>query len=732
MDLIIKMTFSRIGKYLLVPFAIFVSFIPVFDPFSIFSDLRNTSFDIYQNISPRESLSPESVIVLDIDENSLSDLGQWPWPRSILAQLVDKTYLSASLGFDIVFAEFDRTGSRELKKQYKENPSFLEILNNIPDNDSLFANSIKNHGTVVLGAIPSNTLANDFTMKFGLIEQGDDPRKFLQNFSGIQSNLKILDESAMGIGSMSIGNNDSIIRRLPLFENINGSLVPTLALETLRVAIGASTFQIKSSNASGESAFGEETGINHVKLGNLIIPTNEDGSLWIHYSEKPIKTIPIREVLSSNYSQDYFEGKILIVGTSAPGLFDLRSTPLEDNVPGVNIIANLTDQILSGQFLKRPDWIFGLEVITGLLLALLITFFIRYLGPIGGLSVFILGNGISIFGSYYTFINYSYLVDPISPLVICLICYLVVTFFNFLFTELERSKVRNAFSQYMSPVMVEKLAKSSESLKLGGERKEMTFLFSDIRGFTSISEKYKGDPEALTDLINNLLTVLSNEILDNQGTIDKYMGDCIMAFWNAPSEDPEHRERSIEAAFAMSTALEKLNKDLDRKDEDKLSVGIGINTGECIVGNMGSDKRFDYTVLGDAVNLASRLEGQSGHYGMQIILGEESINGLAEDKYLIFELDLIAVKGKEEPVRIYTTFNKDLDLKDELFSDDHKEFLLNYRSQKWDKAKEHIDKYRFSKPEFTLYYTLFLNRINELSEQTLPDDWSGVFIAETK
>ena len=531
---------------------------------------------------------------------------------------------------------------------------------------------------------------------------------------------------------MSIGNNDSIIRRLPLFENINGSLVPSLGLEILRVAIGASTYQIKSSNASGETAFGEETGINHVKLGNLIIPTNEDGSVWIHYSKKPIKTIPIWEVLSSNYSSDFFEGKILIVGTSAPGLFDLRSTPLENNVPGVNIIANLTDQILSGQFLKRPDWIFGLELITGIILALLITFFIQSLGPIGGLSVFVLGNCISIIGSYYIFNYYSYLVDPISPLVICLICYLVVTFFNFLFTELERSKVRNAFSQYMSPVMVEKLAKSSASLKLGGERKEMTFLFSDIRGFTSISEKYKGDPEALTDLINNLLTTLSNEILSYQGTIDKYMGDCIMAFWNAPSEDPYHREKSIDAAFAMTKALEKLNIDLNRSNEDKLSVGIGINTGECIVGNMGSDKRFDYTVLGDAVNLASRLEGQSGNYGMKIILGEGSIKGLSEEKYIIYELDSIAVKGKSEPVTIYTVFDKKEINTENAFLADHQNFLVNYRNQNWNEAKEHIDKYRFSKPEFTLYYTLFLERIDELSKQNLPEDWTGVFVAETK
>ena len=726
------MNFSRIGKYLLIPFAIIISFIPVIDPFNLFNNLKNSAFDIFQNISPRESISAESVLILDIDEESLSKLGQWPWPRTILSDLVDKTYLSAVLGFDVVFAENDRTGSSELKKLYKNEESLLKILDQVPNSDNLFSNSIANHGTVVLGAIPSNTLENSFKPKFGLIEQGDDPRKFLTEFSGIQTNLKLLDEAAKGIGSMSIGNNDSVIRKLPLFENINGSLVPSLSLEMLRVAIGASTFQIKSSNASGENAFGEETGINNVKLGNLIIPTNDDGSVWIHYSDIPIKKMPIWEVFSAKYQKEYFEGKILIVGASAPGLFDLRSTPLENNVPGVQIIANLTDQILAGQFLKRPDWMFGLEVITGLLLALLITFFIQFLGPIGGLMIFLGGNSLSVIGSYYIFNIYNYLIDPISPLVICLLAYLVVTFFNFLFTELERSKVRNAFSQYMSPVMVEKLAKSSESLKLGGERKEMTFLFSDIRGFTSISEKYKDDPEALTDLINNLLTVLSNEILTTQGTIDKYMGDCIMAFWNAPSEDEEHREKSIEAAFAMSKALNVLNEEREKLKEEKLSIGIGINTGDCIVGNMGSDKRFDYTVLGDSVNLASRLEGQSANYGMQIILGEETTKGVSQEKYTFFELDLIAVKGKSEPVSIYTVFDNKEILKDSNFLEDHNEFLKNYRSQNWEQARDHINKYRFSRPEFTLYYSLFFERIDELSKEILPEDWSGVFVAKAK
>ena len=373
------MNISKVGKYLLIPFAIIISLIPIFDPFNVFSSLRNTSFDLFQNISPRESLAQNNVLILDIDDKSLTELGQWPWSRSVLAKLVDKTYLAAALGFDIVFAESDRTGAEELIKLYKENDALVNALEKIPNNDNLFASSIVNHGTVVLGAIPSNTLRNEFKMKFGLIEQGDNPRKFLNNFAGVQTNLDLLDDSASGIGSMSIGDNDSIIRRLPLFENIDGSLIPSLSLELLRVAIGASTYQIKSSNASGESAFGEETGINHVKLGNLIIPTNEDGSLWIHYPKNSVRSLSISEVLSSNYSREFFEGKILIVGTSAPGLFDLRSTPLEDNIPGVSIIANLTDQILSGQFLQRPDWIFGLEVISGLILALLITFLFNFL-----------------------------------------------------------------------------------------------------------------------------------------------------------------------------------------------------------------------------------------------------------------------------------------------------------------------------------------------------------------
>ena len=720
---------SNLGKKFLIPFAIILAFFPLLNPLGVFTDLRLTSFDTLQVLFPRVTLEDDPVIVIDIDDESLNRLGQWPWSRNALASLTAKTQLSAVTGFDIVFAEPDRTGSKELQEMYKQEPELVRILEKTADHDETFASSIKDHGTVVLGLAPNNnkTIYYD-NQKFGLVTQGDDAKQFVPQYKGLQKNIALLEDASAGLGSMSIGNNDSIVRTIPTFETINDKLIPSFPLELVRVAIGASTYQIKSSNASSEEAFGEATGINHVKLGGLVMPTNPDGSLWIYPTpSKNLNIIPAWKVLNDEYDSSYFEGKITIVGTSASGLFDLRSNAIEQNVPGVTIVAQFVQQIFSNTFLKRPDWLLGLEFLAGLVISVLMTIIIQRNGPVGGLAVFVLGNGSVVYASYYFFINHQYLVDPISPLVICLVAYLVITFFNFLFTELERSKVRTAFSQYLAPAMVEKLAQSSESLVLGGERKEMTFLFSDIRGFTAISEKYQKDPEGLTDLINQVLTVLSNEILATEGTIDKYMGDCIMAFWNAPTDQPDHRDRALQAAFAMQKALTNLNLELERSEQEMLSVGIGINSGQCIVGNMGSEDRFDYTVLGDAVNLASRLEGQCSHYGFEMILGEETAKTL--QGHQIVELDMLAVKGKTEPVKIYTALEN---LNDSNFIKDHNQFLSFYRAQQWVEALDHIKKYQSQINEFGIYYDLFLRRIDELKENPPENDWQGVFIADFK
>ena len=726
-----KKNYKQLTRYGLLAFAIFISFLPILNPFQIFSSLQNYSFDTFQRILPREIYTEDPVIIIDIDDRSLTEIGQWPWPRNQLAKLTDQAYAAAALGFDIVFAESDRTNPENFIFSYPLTEALKKELSKLPSNDELFAQAIVNHGTVVLGqALNNKNNIKPYKAKYGLVTQGDNPKQFIRNYLGAQNNIKLLDDSASGIGSMSIGNNDAIVRQLPTFERIDDQLVPSLALEMTRVAVGASTFQIKSSNASSEEAFGAQTGINNIKLGPLTIPTTSEGNVWVYFAPtKNIPTVSAGDVISGLIPPEFFEGKVALVGTSAAGLLDLRSTPTEKNIPGVTIIAQFIQQIFANEFLQRPDWLFGAEFLAGLVLAVLITLSIQALGPIGGLSVLVLGSGGIMGSSYYFFKSKLFLVDPISPLIIALSVYVAVTFFNFLFTELERSRVRGAFAQYLSPEMVNRLAESSESLVLGGERKEMTFLFSDIRGFTKISEQYKDDPEALTQLINQLLTVLSNAILENGGTIDKYMGDCIMAFWNAPTDQSNHRQLAIKAAHTMNEALDTFNLVAKGNLDFKLEIGIGINSGNCIVGNMGSDKRFDYTVLGDAVNLASRLESQSSNYGLHMIIGEDTY--INDPAFKIIEIDKIAVKGKSSAETIFTCFKPET-IFAEGFFEKHNVFLQEYRSQNWEVATLLIDELMSSSNELELYYQHMKERIQEYLTNPPSADWEGVYVAKNK
>jgi len=727
----VKKNLKQFSRYGLLIFAVLVSFLPILNPLQIFSNLQNYSFDTLQRLLPREIYAEDPVVIIDIDDRSLAEIGQWPWSRNQLAKLTNQAYAAAALGFDIVFAESDRTNPQNFISSYPLNEDLKKELSALPSNDELFSQAIANHGTVVLGqALNNKNNIKPSKAKFGLVTQGDNPKQFITNYSGIQNNIQQLESSAAGVGSMSIGNNDAIVRQLPTFERVDDQLVPSLALEMTRVAVGASTFQIKSSNASSEEAYGAQTGINNIKLGPLTIPTTPKGNAWVYFApSKNISTISAADVISGAVPPEFFEGKLALVGTSAAGLLDLRSTPTEKNVPGVTIIAQFIQQIFANEFLQRPDWLFGAEFLAGLVLAVLITLSIQAMGPIGGLSVLLAGSGGIIGSSYYFFKSKLFLVDPISPLIISLSVYVAVTFFNYLFTELERSRVRGAFAQYLSPEMVNRLAESSESLVLGGERKEMTFLFSDIRGFTKISEQYKDDPEALTLLINQLLTVLSNAILDHGGTIDKYMGDCIMAFWNAPTDQANHRQLAIESAHAMNNALSEFNQNLEESLDFKLEIGIGINSGECIVGNMGSDKRFDYTVLGDAVNLASRLEGQSSNYGLNMVLGENSY--LQDSPYQIIEIDKIAVKGKSSAETIFTCFELETKFTEE-FMDKHKLFLEKYSAQQWIPASLLADELISSSNQLELYYGHMKARIDEYKINPPSSDWKGVYVAQNK
>src|SRR6266516_7427950 len=580
--------------------------------------------------------------------------------------------------------------------------------------------------------------------KAGFVVAGDDPRRFIPSFSGVNGNLAVLDTAAHGIGTINwLPDRDQIVRRAPLLYRVGNELVPSLAAEVLRVAQDASTYVLKAANASGETAFGRNTGLNHLKIGDLEIPTDADGGIVLEFRPKnPAGYIPAWKVLSGEVSREDVAGRIILVGTSAPGLLDLRATPLDSAVPGVEIHAQLLENILAGRSLVRPDYALAMEesviIVLGLLLAVgLPRVTARSAAAFGFLTIAAL-----FLGCWLAFRNWGLLLDPVYS-ALALGCMTgAITFYVYRGVETQRSAIRAAFGHYLAPALVEQLAHSPEKLVLGGEERDMSILFSDVRGFTSISELYKADPQGLTTLMNRLLTPLTNAIIDHHGTIDKYMGDAVMAFWNAPLDDPDHEINACASALEMIDRLERLNR--ERQEEAKnagqrfipFRIGIGINTGRCVVGNLGSDLRFNYSVLGDAVNVASRLEGQTKYYGVPVIIGSRTAEK-AKEKFAILEVDLITVKGKTEPEAIYTVLGRQEVAGDIRFQELRKVYsamLYSYRSRDWEGALEALQVCRSFDQDFGLeaLFDLYRARVQAFSEVAPPADWNGVFVAETK
>ncbi|RMF08384.1 MAG: adenylate/guanylate cyclase domain-containing protein, partial [Alphaproteobacteria bacterium] len=449
-----------------------------------------------------------------------------------------------------------------------------------------------------------------------------------------------------------------------------------------------------------------------------------------------------KDVLAGAIPAERFTRRLVLIGTSASGLLDQRATPVDPVMPGVEVHAQLLESILSGQLLHRPDYAIGAEV----LLALVVGLAIVILAPIlGARTVFVLGSGIAalvIGGSWYLFSEKRLLLDAAYPMISSFAVFVTMLSVNYFREESRRRQIRGAFGQYLSPDLVKQLADDPDRLVLGGETREMTILFSDVRGFTSISESYKEDPQGLTVLINRLLTPFSNAIMETGGTIDKYMGDNVMAFWNAPLDNPDHARDACATALEMLKRLEALNAEraAEAKAEGKpflpLDVGIGINTGECVVGNMGSDVRFDYTVLGDAVNLAARLEGQSKTYGVRTIIGEATARRIG-DSFATVELDAIRVKGKQEPETIYAILGPGESPHAQACRDIQQamaELLACYRDQNWAAALKALRAVRGLETPFDLsaLCDLYEARIRAFKRSPPPKNWDGVYTAETK
>lgn len=739
---IIRRWFKRkFGYARLVCLVLLVGFaaLRVLDPAPI-EELRIRTFDGFQRIEPRvKTIRP--VTIVDIDEKSLADprLGQWPWPRTRVADIIGNlTRLGAVvIAFDAVFSEPDRLNPDIAADTFRDlDEATREKLRALPSNDRVLADAIK-QARVVLGESGGPNVHADLDKNLpvtGFAMRGEDPQRFMYQFAGLLRNVQVLEDAAAGRGLFTIRpERDGIVRRVPMIMIAQGVMMPSLTFEILRVASGSGTILIKT----------DEVGIQSVGVQGFQIPTDLNGQLWVHYSRRdPSIYVSAVDVLDGRVPPDKISGKLVLIGTSSTGLNDIKTTPVSPAMPGVEIHAQVLESALTGAVVAQPNYAIGFELFGALLLGLLVIVFAPMFGPTTLVGVGALFATLLIGTSWYFYTQHRLLIDFTYPLASTTAIYLTLIFASFVREQKQRRQIRSAFGQYLSPALIEQLAQSPEKLVLGGEEREMTIMFSDVRGFTTISESYKHDPQGLTALMNRFLTPLTNAILDRKGTIDKYMGDAIMAFWNAPLDDKEHEINACEAAIDMLERIDELNKLREQEAEEgghayiPLNVGVGLNTGVCVVGNMGSNLRFDYSVLGDSVNLASRLEGQSKEYGFPIIVGSKTALAV-KDRFAILELDFIMVKGKKEPEVIYAIAGRADTAQSDRFQRLRNltiEMLACYRSRDWDGALMTIERGRKTDDanSLELLYALYEARIRSYQKNPPPADWNGAFALLTK
>ena len=739
---ILRRWFARkFGYARLVCLALLVGFavLRIADPAPV-QELRVRTFDTFQVIDPRVKTA-RPVTIVDIDERSLADprLGQWPWPRTRLADIINNlTRLGAVvIAFDAVFPEPDRLNPDIAADTFPNlDEATREKLKALPSNDQILADVIRK-SRVVLGESGGPDVHADLDTKLpvtGFAMLGEDPQRFIFQFPGLLRNVPVLEEAAAGRGLFTIvPERDGIVRRVPMIMQSQGVTMPSLSFEVLRVASGSGTILIKT----------DKDGIQSIGMQHFQIPTDAHAQLWVHYAHHdPSIYVSAIDVLEGRVPPDKIAGKLVLIGTSATGLVDIKTTPVSPVMPGVEIHAQVLESALTSAVVSQPSYGISLELFSALLLGLLVIAFAPNFGPTTLVIVGALFASVLIGTSWFFYMHYRQLIDFTYPLLSTTAIYLTLIFSSFVREQAQRRQIRSAFGRYLSPALIEQLAQSPEKLVLGGEEREMTIMFSDVRGFTTISESYKHDPQGLTKLMNRFLTPLTNAILARKGTIDKYMGDAIMAFWNAPIDDKQHQLNACEAAVDMLEKIDELNKLREQEAKEgghlyiPLNVGVGLNTGTCVVGNMGSDLRFDYSVLGDSVNLASRLEGQSKEYGFPIIVGSKTALAV-KDKFAILELDFIMVKGKKEPEVIYAIAGREdvaLSGRFQRLRNLTIEMLACYRSRDWDGALAAIERGRRTDDAraLALLYNLYEARIRGYEENPPPEDWNGAFALLTK
>ncbi|MBX3596701.1 MAG: adenylate/guanylate cyclase domain-containing protein [Rhizobiaceae bacterium] len=609
---------------------------------------REATFDQFQRWSPRP-FEPMPIKVVDIDEASLKMFGQWPWPRDRIALLTERLAEAgaAAIAFDVLFSEPDRLSPRAIAGSVPGVDSSL--LAKMPDNDEVFAKAVVGK-PVVLGFGISNSGHYRPPVKAGFAYLGEDMWSAPPYLESATPLLPELAENASGIGHISLnpGRSSAIVRTVPLLLSDGMQFYPSLAIEALRVAQGASTYIVSGADVPGI--------VTEIKVGDFVVPTTASGELWLYFGKDDARRyISVKDVISSDAptadAKAAINGSILFVGTSAAALQDIRTTALGENVPGVSIHAQILEQVLSGKYLSRPDWASGVEIFAIAAIGSLVVLLTVLVNPIIALGAGLFLTVIALLGSAFAASVGGVLIDPVAPIVAGTATHFAATGYRILVVDRERRAIRRAFGQYLSPSLLYRIENDRDGLKLGGDDRELTVMFVDVRNFTSISEQLS--PSEVVRFLNTLFGALSPHVTDNDGTLDKFIGDSIMAFWNAPLDVRDHPMKATIAALAMRETIASLNRrDAFGFGADRpVSVGIGIHTGLACVGNLGAESRFNYSAVGDAVNIASRIESLCRHIGFDIILSRETASRL--DRYALIDAGSLPLRGRRDKTHLY-------------------------------------------------------------------------------
>ncbi|MBV1916556.1 MAG: adenylate/guanylate cyclase domain-containing protein [Sphingomonadaceae bacterium] len=705
-------------------------------------------FDGYLRAAPR-TYEPAPVRVVDIDEESIRRYGQWPWPRTQIARLIDElgNAGAAVIALDIVFSEPDRTSPPQIARQLENangDPALVESLARLPDNDVALARAFSEWPVVAGFFLTSDATRIQARPKAGFAISGSAPGASVPTYTNAVLPLPMLAKTAEGNGSLTLlGDSDGIIRKTPLIARQGDQLVPSLSLEAMRIAQGAGAILLKTSDGSGSLGAGRrESEVISLKVGDFEVPTTAAGELYMYYSRSNRERIVpawklLDGALTPQAAEAAFAGQIVFIGAGAIGLRDLVSTPVQERELGVMVHAQAAEQMILGKYLTRPDWAVGLERSLVLALGLLLLLLLPRLGAARGAALGLMLAGLCVSGSWLAFTRQHFLLDPTYPALAILAVYITLTVITYYREEQRRSYIHSAFDRYLSPELVKRIAADPGQLELGGEERQMTVLFCDIRSFSRISEKL--GPQEIIRFLISFLTPMCDILIERRATIDKFIGDAILAFWNAPLDDPDQYRNAARSALAMAERLELLNAEMPSRDSQNwpgdVAIGIGLNAGPCCVGNMGSAQRLSYSLIGDTVNLASRIEGLTKYYGVQIAIGSTLAEQIPD--FAILPLDLVRVVGREGAEEVSALVG------DEglagtpafrTFAKAHRTMLTAYRARNWSEAARKIEtnaqeaaRYGLSKT-----YALYARRIDELAKVSPADGWDGVYEATEK